>query len=84
MRRLGGGESVGALAAEEDELSGKKSKKDSSKGKQPVGAEKLAAKNKLKDFLTAETRDAAKVKGFLELNPSICSGCGTPFQSGTL
>ena len=74
-------EVLAALAAEEDELSGKKSKKDSSKGKQPVGAEKLAAKNKLKDFLTAETRDAAKVKGFLELNPYICSGCGTPFQS---
>ena len=73
-------EVLAALAAEEDELSGKKSKKGSLKGNQP-GAEKLAAKNKLKDFLTAETRDAAKVKGFLELNPYICSGCGTPFQS---
>ena len=24
---------------------------------------------------------AVRIKGFLELNPYICSGCGTPFQS---
>ena len=24
---------------------------------------------------------AIRIKGFLELNPYICSGCGTPFQS---
>lgn len=73
-------EVLAALAAEEDELLGKKKKNTSTKGKQAV-SEKSDAKSKLKDFLTAETRDAAKVKGFLELNPYICSGCGTPFQS---
>lgn len=28
-----------------------------------------------------DIREAAQVKGFLEMNPYICSGCGTPFQS---
>ena len=26
----------------------------------------------------------AKVKGFLEINPVVCSGCGAPFQSKTI
>ena len=72
-------EVLAALAAEEDEKSGQK-KKPSKKGTQQV-SDKSAAKNKLKEFLEAETQDAAKVKGFLELNPYVCSGCGTPFQS---
>ena len=72
-------EVLAALAAEEDENSGQK-KKSSNKGKQQA-SDKFAAKNKLKEFLAAETQDAAKVKGFLELNPYVCSGCGTPFQS---
>ena len=72
-------EVLAALAAEEDETSGQK-KKSSIKGKQQ-SSDKSAAKNKLKEFLAAETQDAAKVKGFLELNPYVCSGCGTPFQS---
>ena len=28
-----------------------------------------------------ELQEAARLRGFLELNPYICSGCGTPFQS---
>ena len=68
-------EVLAALAEEEDEKSGIK------KNGKKVPQDKSSAKTKLKDFLTAETRDAAKVKGFLELNPYICSGCGTPFQS---
>ena len=69
-------EVLAALAAEDDEADGKK--KVSTK---KIPQDKSAAKNKLKEFLSAETRDAAKIKGFLELNPYICSGCGTPFQS---
>ena len=28
-----------------------------------------------------DIREAVRVKGFLEMNPYVCSGCGTPFQS---
>ena len=68
-------EVLAALAEEEDEKRGIK------KSGKKIPQDKSAAKTKLKEFLSAETRDAAKVKGFLELNPYICSGCGTPFQS---
>ena len=73
-------EVLAALAAEEDEQSGIKKKGVNPKGKAGVN-DKSAATSKFKDYLMSETRDAAKVKGFLELNPYVCSGCGTPFQS---
>jgi hypothetical protein len=28
-----------------------------------------------------ETEETTKIKGFLQQNPVLCSGCGTPFQS---
>lgn len=73
-------EVLAALAAEEDEQSGQKKRGVNPKGKAAAN-DKSAAKTKLQDYLAVETRDAAKVKGFLELNPYVCSGCGTPFQS---
>jgi rubrerythrin len=74
-------EVLAALAAEEDEEDGiKKKKVDSKTGKK---GEKITVKSKLQEFNSIESRDAAQVKGFLELNPYICSGCGTPFQSKT-
>ena len=74
-------EVLAAIAEEEDELLGKKKQKQSGNKQGDLKNNKSSAKLKLKEFLTTETRDAAKVKGFLELNPYICSGCGTPFQS---
>lgn len=42
------------------------------------------ALQKLKgQFETEEYKDTIKMKGFLELNPQLCSGCGTAFQSKT-
>jgi rubrerythrin len=71
------------MAEEEDNLkNGKMGKKNGIlKGKKPI--EKNGVRSKLQEFITVESSDAAKVKGFLELNPYICSGCGTPFQSKT-
>lgn len=28
-----------------------------------------------------EAKESAKLKGFLQLNPALCSGCGAPFQT---
>lgn len=43
---------------------------------------KGGAKKIFEDLSKAqEDRDAYRIKGFLEMNPYLCSGCGTPFQS---
>jgi predicted Zn-ribbon and HTH transcriptional regulator len=31
--------------------------------------------------LEEEEKGSTKIKGFLQQNPVLCSGCGTPFQS---
>ena len=36
---------------------------------------------KLRSLSSAEVKSVAHIKGFLEMNPYICPGCGTPFQS---
>jgi hypothetical protein len=36
---------------------------------------------KLRSLTSAEVKSVAHIKGFLEMNPYICPGCGTPFQS---
>lgn len=67
-------EVIAAMAAEEDEKNGiKKNKKEQNK---LIDRKLLESR-----FSTKETKNADSVKGFLELNPYICSGCGTPFQS---
>ena len=82
-------EVMAAMALDEDEeagagpgrgKAGKKSKAEVSRDK----ASKLKSKVlKLESLSTEETRAAAVVRGFLEMNPYICSGCGAPFQSNS-
>eukprot|EP01038_Epipyxis_sp_PR26KG_P007291 gene7291-9933_t len=49
-----------------------------SKKIEEIIAEKKKGSLGLSDIEVAQTE---KVRGFLEINPFICSGCGTPFQS---
>ena len=46
--------------------------------------DKQSQLRKLQDLSTEASNEAKKIKGFLELNPYMCSGCGTPFQSKTM
>ena len=78
-------EVLAAMAAEEEEEEAlRQGKKLTKKGveKNKKGGDNIKSKL-LKEYEASESKDAAKVKGFLELNPYICSGCGTPFQSKT-
>lgn len=72
-------EILAALEAEDAELDSK-----GSQNKNKLKNKKGEKSGKLRNLqaLSAEaTFEANKIKGFLELNPYICSGCGTPFQS---
>jgi hypothetical protein len=75
-------EVLSAMDAEDGEgalFGGSDKSKASAKGKGKKSKEKA-----LKDIVASgDTRAAAAVKGFLEMNPYICSGCGTTFQSRT-
>lgn len=63
------------LEAEEDDEEDTKSKKN--KRKKLSSTEKDAISKIMED---AELRESTKIKGFLEMNPSLCSGCGSAFQ----
>lgn len=68
-----------SLGIEEELLEYQKNMKNDVKEKK-----KSTGKDRLKELtkLSEEERiEASKLKGFLEMNPFICSGCGTPFQS---
>lgn len=93
MKRKQGIEEVllSAIAADEDDdddgssSSGKKSnkkverKKSTSKSGSTDHGDALS---RLKgEFETSEYKEAARLRGFLEINPYLCSGCGTAFQS---
>lgn len=54
-----------------DELNGKQLNQLKKKDKNKIGKPEIAGINYLEE----------RVKGFLELNPQVCSGCGTPFQT---
>ena len=71
-------EVLNALGSEDDNISsGMKNKKV----KLIDNAIKKGKRGRLVDQLQDERLDRAELKGFLELNPYICSGCGSPFQS---
>lgn len=72
-------EIMDALESEEGSEVGKKKRSRSSK--QSSSPLKLAPISK--EEYTAAMSGAAAVKGFLEINPYLCSGCGAPFQSKT-
>ena len=55
------------------EESDSKSKIKKGKGKGKINPKEL--------FTDPFGKETARIKGFLEINPYICSGCGTPFQS---
>ena len=82
---------LSAIATDEDDdddgssSSGKKSNKkvDRKKSTSKSGSTDHGdALSRLKgEFETSEYKEAARLRGFLELNPFLCSGCGTAFQS---
>ena len=87
-------EELAALAKEEDSNFDEKllkrgsldERKKVSKNKIQVPDKKKAEKKDPKAGVVRKEEEdddfaAVRIKGFLELNPYICSGCGTPFQS---
>ena len=60
---------------EDLELEGEESLKPTKSKKE------LADKSKIRKLPGLEKDERSQLKGFLELNPFMCSGCGTPFQS---
>lgn len=73
-------EILAAMAEEDDDIEDivPKKKKGDNKNKDKENNYRLS---KLRDLSLADSIEARKIRGFLELNPYICSGCGTPFQS---
>jgi hypothetical protein len=64
--------------------SSKNSKKPTKKMMGVSSSSSSSSSSRVRDLMALsddEMEEVRKIKGFLELNPSICSGCGTPFQS---
>jgi ribosome biogenesis GTPase A len=61
-----------AIALEDNDNDNISSKKKDNKSKGTKG---------IKGISTIESQSSARVKGFLQLNTHLCSGCGTAFQS---
>lgn len=76
-------EVMSALEADEDE--GRSKPRKAKKSASESGRDSNASKGvrKLKELSSEASKAALEVKGFLELNPYLCSGCGTPFQSSS-
>ena len=63
------------------EINGQSSRRKDHSDKQKKETKKIKYKD---DYLNENLRTRSnKIKGFLEWNPAVCSGCGTPFQSKT-
>ena len=60
---------------------GGKNKNQAKGGKD--GSSSSSRIRRLQELSSEEMRAAADLRGFLELNPYLCSGCGAPFQSKT-
>lgn len=71
-------EVLAAMADEDDEVNSKVKKRVNKTKRNENKNNRL---NRLSDLSLSDSIEARKIRGFLELNPYICSGCGTPFQS---
>jgi len=68
--------------AEEDELDGTMVKSTLTNSRKKKGVPIAKSEKLLENIFQKEDKQAAnRLRGFLELNPYLCSGCGTAFQS---
>ena len=89
-RAMGIEEEVMAALAEQEEgderkassKTGRSAKSQQGQGKGRDGRDSPSGKVRKLQMLHADD-ERAHIRGFLEMNPYLCSGCGAPFQSKT-